>query len=68
METTETYIEERAARLADLRARGQKIRDAVMAKSVTADQVGGLFMDLVDLLEEYEERLSAAERSIVTYG
>ncbi len=43
---------------AELQERAQTIRDAVMAKSVTAEQVGSLFVDLIEVCGNVRDALA----------
>ncbi len=56
MELTENKVAEIAT--AELRDRAQTIRDAVMAKSVTAEQVGSLFVDLIEVCGNVRDALA----------
>lgn len=53
---TENKVAEIAT--ADLQERAQTIRDAVAAKSVTAAQVGGLFLDLIEAAGNVRDALA----------
>ena len=56
MELTENKVAELDTAL--LKKKAVAIRDAVMAKSVTAEQVGGLFVELIDTCGSVRDALA----------
>ena len=63
MELTENKIA--AIDTAGLQERAKTIRDAVMAKSVTAEQVGSLFFDLIETCGNVRDALALLDRKSV---